>query len=599
MSETLNGAENIRWDLTELYSGIDDPAIDETLENARQHASSFVKDYKGKVADLDPDQLAKAYDRLEELISPLYKLSQYVHLRFAIETLDDSIKALVARVEEAQSHISNQIVFFSLELGKLPPEKFELFKQTDVLSSYHYKLDKLQRNARYNLSEKEEQLINLKDLNGINAHQKLYNELTSSFQFEFEIDGKIQTLNGDQLRALRQHSDPDVRQRAMKLFFDRYAEHHLVFTHLYNSIVKDHGMEMSIRGYDSPISSMNSHNDLTDAAIQSLNDVTTESYSLVHRYYRLKQKLLGLDSMTLADIYAPLPEASRSYSFSEAQHLVLTAFGNFDKEFQDHTKRILEKQHLDAPAEAGKRGGAFCSSSTPDLDPYVMLNFTGKIRDVATMAHELGHALHAVYSSRQPLMNYHSILPLAETASIFSEMVLTDHFLKQESDPAVKISLLTNKLEDIFASSHRQNMFSRFELATHSRIAKNLQSSHDLCELYASELKLMFGDSVVITPEYHWEWSSIPHIYNVPFYVYAYNFGNLLVLGLYQKYLEDGKAFIPRYKEFLSLGSSASPADVTATVDADIQSDDFWRKSLTYINGLIDTLEGLVENPDK
>jgi oligoendopeptidase F len=199
-----------------------------------------------------------------------------------------------------------------------------------------------------------------------------------------------------------------------------------------------------------------------------------------------------------------------------------------------------------------------------------------------------------MYSRQQRLANFHSILPLAETASIFSEMLLTDHFLKQESDTAVKISLLTNKLEDIFASSHRQNMFSRFELQSHDMIGSSLRGSDELCELYAQELKLMFGESVNITPEYHWEWSSIPHIYNVPFYVYAYNFGNLLVLGLYQKYLEDGSGFNANYKRFLSLGSSAKPGEITATVGVDTADPDFWRTSLKYIEGLIDNLEELI-----
>jgi len=281
--------------------------------------------------------------------------------------------------------------------------------------------------------------------------------------------------------------------------------------------------------------------------------VTTESYSLVQRYYSLKAKMLNLPELTLSDIYAPLPDADRFYPFEEAKTLVLDAFQAFDEEFHTLTKTMFTEQRIDAPVEQGKRGGAFCSSSTPDLKPYVLLNYTGKVRDVSTMAHELGHAIHAMFSRQQNLTNYHSILPLAETASIFSEMVLTDYLLKNETDTAVKKALLTGKLEDIFATSHRQNMFSSFEIAAHAAINQNLQSADDLCELYSGELKKMFGNSVQMTAEYAWEWSSIPHIFNVPFYVYAYNFGNLLVLALYQQYLEEGASFKPRYKNFLSL----------------------------------------------
>lgn len=594
MNTQLTGAENIRWDLSELFSGLEDPNIQHVLDKSREQALSFVEKYKGKLATLSASDLAQAHDEMTAISSPIYRLSQFLNLLYAVDTADDNVKALLAKSEHHMSETSNLLVFFSLELGALSEDQFAAFDGAPELSDYAYKLQQLRKNAKYNLSEKEEQIINLKDLNGSNAHQKLYNELTASFSFEFEMDGEVHTLNGDQLRALRQHPDADVRQRAMKLFFSRYEDNSLVINHLYNSLVKDHGVEVGLRGFASPISTMNTHNDLSDEAIQALNDVTTESYTLVHRYYKLKAKMLGMDEMTLADIYAPLPEASKSYTYDDAKNLVLDGFKSFDDDFHAMAKAMFDENRIDAPVEPTKRGGAFCSSSTPDLKPYVLLNYTGKVRDVSTMAHELGHAIHAMLSSKQNLTNYHSILPLAETASIFSEMVLTDSLLKKETDVEVKKSMLTGKLEDIFASSHRQNMFSSFEMASHAAVNDKLQSPQELCDLYTVEIKKMFGDSVTFTPEYAWEWSSIPHIFNVPFYVYAYNFGNLLVLALYQQYLDEGESFKPKYKEFLTLGSSASPADITAVVGADINHPDFWRKSLKYIEGLIDQLEELV-----
>jgi len=588
------GAEAVRWKLGELFQGLDDPKIDLVLTTSHQQAQEFVTRYKDRLNQLSPSELAVAYEKTAAITGPLYRLGQYVNLIYAVDTANDQIKALLARYEESASATSNLLVFFELELGQLSAAEFSKFDGAPALAAVAYKLAKLRKNARYNLSEKEEQIINLKDLNGVNAHQKLYNELAASFSFEFELDGQLQTLNGDQLRALRQHPDADVRKRAMHMFFSRYEEHALIINHLYNSIIKDHGIEVKLRGFKHPISTMNTHNDLSDAAIEALNAVTTESYPLVQRYYRLKAKLLGLPEMTLADIYAPLPEASRFYPFEEAKQLVLEGFKAFDEEFYTKAKVMFDEHRIDAPVEPAKRGGAFCSSSTPDLKPYVLLNYTGKVRDVSTMAHELGHAIHAMFSSEQSLINYHSILPLAETASIFSEMVLTDSLLKNETDIAVKTALLTSKLEDIFATSHRQNMFSSFEIASHAAINSQLQSPENLCNIYSAEIKKMFGDSIKFTPEYAWEWSSIPHIFNVPFYVYAYNFGNLLVLALYQQYLDEGSAFKPRYKQFLSLGSSASPADITATVNADINHPAFWRKSLKYIESLVDQLETLL-----
>ena len=338
----------------------------------------------------------------------------------------------------------------------------------------------------------------------------------------------------------------------------------------------------------------NTENDLDDSVINTLIDVTTESYSLVQRYYKLKKKLLGLDELTLADIYAPLPEADKQFSWDEAKALVLDAFGSFDSDFYEKAKLMFDKNRIDAPAVKNKRGGAFCSSSTPKRNPFVLLNFTGKVRDVSTLAHELGHAIHSMYSKKQHIFTAHPILPLAETASVFSEMILTDLLLNTYDDDSLKISLLSTKLEDIFSTSHRQNMFTRFEVRAHDRIDKSLLSSTDMCTIYNEELKLMFGDSVTYTDEYQWEWSCIPHMIRVPFYVYSYNFANLLVLSLYQQYLEEKSAFIPKFKEFLSMGSSAKPTDIINLVDQDIHDPQFWQKSIVYIESMIDRLESLI-----
>jgi len=589
--QTNTGAETIRWNLSDLFNGLTDPKIETTLDAAEKKVEAFVQNYRGKLADLSAAELLQAFKDEELLISPLYQLSQFAHLNTAADTADETAKALEARVDEALSKISNQMVFFNLELAAMSDADFAKFDGAPELEDYKYPVYQTRKNAKYNLSEKEEQILILKSLTSSRANQKLYDELTSSFQFEFELDGEMQPMNGSQLRSLRMHPDKDVRRRAMQVFFERYADNKLVITHLYNTIVKDFGLEQNLRGYKTPISIMNTHNDLEEEAVQALIDVTTESYRLVQRYYKIKANLLGLDDMTLADIYAPLPQSPKGYNFDDAKALVLDAFGSFDAEFQSFAKAIFDENRVDAPVTPTKRGGAFCSSSTPDLKPYVLLNFTGKLRDVSTMAHELGHAIHAMLGRNLNLSTFHAILPLAETASVFSEMVLTDYFLKRETDTAVKQALLTNKLEDIFATSHRQNMFSRFEMAAHDRINGGLQSSSDLCELYRSELKNMFGDAVNLTDEYSWEWSSIPHIFQVPFYVYAYNFGNLLVLALYQQYLEEGDAFIPKYKKFLSMGSSAKPTEIAALVGADISNPEFWRKSLKYIEHLIDELE--------
>ncbi|MGE4170129.1 MAG: M3 family oligoendopeptidase [Candidatus Margulisiibacteriota bacterium] len=597
--QTSFGAEAIRWDLSDLFKGIDDPAIGQVLSDVAAKATQFEATYKGRLAHLTTPELTEAYRALEALLTPLYKVSQYVGLVFATDTANEAVKALVAKVDEQESHISNSVLFFNLETAAFSPEQVAQHCADPGFLPYGYSLQMSVKTAQYNLSEKEEKMANLKDLTGSGAFKKLYEELTSSFQFEFEVDGKVQKMNGSQLRALRQHENPEVRRKAMALFFSRYDENQLILTHIFNNILKSYSIEKNLRGYSSAIAMRNTGHDLDDTTVQTLHEVTTASYPLVQRYYRLKKELLGLDEMTLADIYAPMPQASKKFSYEEAKTIVLDGFKAFDSEIYEMAKLMFDQNRIDAPVTPTKRGGAFCSSSTPDVKPYVLLNFLGRSRDVSTMAHELGHAIHDMLCEKQSLFNYHPILPLAETASVFAEMIITDKLLKEETDPLVKQAILTDKLEDIFATSHRQNMFSKFEMAAHNAIEGDWQSPEKWCEHYKAQLKDMFGDAVAQPAEYQWEWSSIPHIFEWPFYVYAYNFGNLLVMALYQQYLEEGEAFIPKYKALLAMGSSASPVQITAIVGADITQAAFWQKSLNYIEGLIDQLERLVKGePD-
>ncbi len=598
MTETsspgLIGAENIRWDLSDLFDSPKDHRIQTILKDSVKASKSFRENYSGKIASLNASQLRQAYDALVEIYTPVYKVSQYANLLLSADTSDPEVKQLVAKVDEVFSTVSNDLIFFDLELGKIPEEKFEQFKDDDVLGEFRYSFIRTREMAKHQLSEGEERINTLKNITGKTAFKNLYGEFTSSFEYEFDVDGNIRKYTGDEMRALRYHPDANVRRRAMETFFKKYEENKIVFTAIFNSIFKDYNILKNLRGYSSPINVRNTENDLDDNVVEMLIQVTTESNKLVNRYYNLKKKLLGLDKITLADIYAPLPESDKAFTWDESKELVLQAFQSFDDDFHTKAKLMFDNRRIDGPIVKNKRGGAFCSSSTPDLPPYVLLNFTGKVRDVSTMAHELGHAIHSMYSQRQNIFNFHPILPLAETASVFSEMILTDMLLNTISDDNLKISLISTKLEDIFSTSHRQNMFTRFEITAHDQVEDHLLTAEELCTIYRKELEIMFGDSVEYSDEYRWEWSSIPHMINVPFYVYAYNFANLLVLSLYQQYLEDGEDFIPRFKEFLSMGSSARPTEIIAIMGQDISDRNFWQKSIIYIESMIDKLEALI-----
>ncbi len=583
-----------QWQLSDLYESISDPKIEQDLQTAQKLATTFSQTYKGQLNSLDALALKNAYQTLESLLTPLYKISQFISLTFATDTSNEAVKALMAKVDEVQTDISNIVLFFELEISQFSQQKAQSLLEDPNLEPYTYDIKRTIETASFNLTEKEEQVINKKDLTGTDGWTQYYEELTSDFEFEFELDGKKQIMNGSQLRDLRQHPDATVRRQAMALFLSRYETHQLTFTHIYNNVIKDYNIEKQLRGYSSAISRRNIGNDLPDNVVQTLHDVTTSSYPLVHRYYKLKKKLQNMPDMTLADIYAPLPESARVYSFDEAKQIVLDGFYAFDTDFGDKAKMMFDEQRIDAPVSAKKRGGAFCSGSTPDVKPYVLLNFLGKQRDVSTMAHELGHAIHDLYAAKQVLSNYHPILPLAETASVFSEMLITDKLKSEETDKKSLIALLTDKIEDIFATSHRQNMFSQFEIATHDKISKSIMSATALCDTYEAGLKQMFGDSVAIPAEYRWEWATIPHIYEYPFYVYAYNFGNLLVMALYQQYKRVGAEMIPKIKQVLSAGSCMSPLKITQLIDVDIADPHFWQQSIDYIETLLTELEGLV-----
>ncbi len=590
------GSEDVIWDLSDLFDSVEDPRIEGVISDVLIQSADFERTYKSKLSSLSAVALNQAFQESEALLMPLYKLSQYASLRSAIDTHDEAIKKLVAHVDDVESDVANHLVFFDLELSQFDKDYLDTLLQDSVIKNYAYSILRSYQTAQYNLNESEEKMINVKDVTGSQGYKKLYSELIASFSFTIELDGKEQVLSGPEMRNLRLHKDQTVRQKAMKLFFKAYQDNEIIITHIFNYLIKDFNTERKIRGYQSPIHVRNISNDLSDHAIDVLHNVTTQSNKLVQRYYRLKKELLGLKTMTLADIYAPFPNVDESFSYSEAKALVLDGFYEFDSEFGDIAKAMFDQNRIHAPVVKHKRGGAFCSGSTPDCYPYVMLNYLGKPRDVSTMAHELGHAIHDVLASKQTLTNYHPILPLAETASVFSEMLVTDILKKRLTDKQSKMVMLCEKLEDIFATSHRQNMFSEFEKQTHLAISDKLLSSQELCDVYQQQLAAMFGDSVVVTDEYHWEWASIPHFLDYPFYVYAYNFGNLLVFALYQMYLEQGDSFVPDLKKVLAAGSFASPLDITKSIGIDIESAAFWQKSIVYIEDMVNELEAVVRS---
>ena len=589
-------ANEVVWDLSEFYTSINDEKITKTLDDCLKKSEAFESKYASKVAKLNHNELKLVFEELESILTPLYQTAEYISLEYSIKTNDDEIKQLVSKSNEIESLIENHLLFFDIELGKIDQDTINDYCEDPILKNYKHHINITKKTAKHNLSEAEEKIINLKNLTGSQAHRKLYNELTNSFRFKFEVDGNEKIMNGSELRSLRTHKDPKTRENAMKLFFSRYEDNQLVITHLFNNILKNYEIEKRIRNYDNAIDIKLNQYDLNKKSIEILHNVTTDSNHLVERYYKLKSKIVGIPKLKLSDIYAPLPDHDSSYSWEDTKTIVLESFKEFDNEFFEITNDLFNSNRIHAPVIPFKRGGAFCCSYTPQRKPFIMLNFLGKQRDVSTLAHELGHAIHDVLASKQTLMNYHPILPLAETASTFCEMLVTDKLLKQSKTKQEKIVILSEKLEDIFATSHRQNLFSTFEQAIHQKISDNIITTSEFCDIYSQKLQQMFGSSVEFSDEYQWEWAGIPHIFEHPFYVFSYNFGNLLVMSIYQQYLKKGNEIVPNIKSFLSLGSSKSPQEIANEIDVNFEDASFWESGIETIRQLLDQLEELVNS---
>ena len=585
----------VQWDLSELALSDTDPTLYSRIQNAIANATQFASRYKGNVAFLSAAELKDALLELNTLISPMMMVSQYANLRQTIDTQDPHITALVDRVETDDATLSNKLVFFELELGKVPILIQQKWLSDAVLQDHHYYLSMCFKMAATQLTELEEQWITLKDMTGSDAFGRMVTELVSSFEFEWEYQGTTHIMNGSQLRSYRHDPDPECRRRAMAMYLNRYDTHSLVLSSAFKSIIKDFNIERMKRGFPTPISTRLMGDDLDESLIAMIERITTESNHLVQRYYRLKQQLLGLPDMTLADLYAPLPHNDTHYTWQEAVDLVLESMASFHPDFEAMARRMIDRHRIDAQVLPTKQGGAFCSSSIPGLDPYVMTNFLGKSRDVSTLAHELGHAIHAMCCAHLPLNTYHSILPLCETASVFAEMLVTDRLLATADSITNKQAILCEKLEDIFATSHRQNLFSRFEQRVHQICSERYPSTRELCDLYVKELQIMFGDSVMIPDHYQWEWLSIPHMIDSPFYVFSYNVGNLLVMSLYQQYRQQGAAFYPAYRALLSAGSSMSPMDIGRLAGVDLSNPSFWQQGIQVIEDMVNELEATLQ----
>jgi oligoendopeptidase F len=588
------GAENIVWDLSDLYAGLDDPAIETDIGQVNERAETFAATYRGKVTTLDSEGLYEAIVKFESITEMAYKLGSFAQLLWSTDTGNAQYGALMQRVREWGSRLQQQLVFFELEWTNAPDDFAQSMMQHPVLGHYKHWLETTRRYQPHRLSEPEEKILTEKSVTGRGAWTRFFSEYTGNLRFLF--DGE--ELTQQEILSKLYVPDRDVRQRAAATFTDKLKENLPVLTYVFNTLAADKASDDRLRSFPTWISSRNLDNEVSDDVVDALVEAVTSRYDIVARYYTIKRELLGVDELFDYDRYAPLPAAEGFYHFDQAKEMVLKAYHRFHPQMGTITELFFDHGWIDAPTVPGKRSGAFSASTVPSVHPYILLNYTATARDVMTLAHELGHGVHQYLSRDQGMLQAHTPLTTAEMASTFGEMLVFTDFMEQESDPKIQLAMLAHKIEDTFATVFRQISMNRFEHHMHTaRREEGELTSERLGEIWMESQRAMFIDSVTMTDNYSCWWSYVPHFLQVPGYVYAYSFGELLVLALFARYRQEGADFAPRYLDVLKAGGSDWPEKILAPMGVDLTDPTFWQEGLREIEALVAQLEDLIEQP--
>jgi len=584
--------ERGRWDLSDLIPEGSGEGMDPVFAGLDKALGAL----EGRRRELTDRISARSFLEILGLIERVgylaRQLNGYAILRFSEDTSDQDALAFRERVERTLSEAHNRTLFFELWWKGLNGDAAA--RLIEASGDLRYYLESLRRFAPYTLSEPEERVINIKNTTGVEGMVTLYEMITNRFTYELEIEGERKTMTRSELMAYVRDPSPDRREAAYRALYRVFSEQGGLLGQIYKYVVSDWFREnVELRGITSPLAVRNLHNDIPDRVVDVLLESCRENASLYQRFFRMKAKLLGLPKLRRYDIYAPLEEVSREYRFDEAVDLVLESLNGFSPRFAELAERVLADDHLDSLPRQGKDSGAFCFGVVPDKTPWVLVNYNNRASDVATLAHELGHAVHAMMASEHSVLTFHSSLPLAETASNFSEILLIQSLLKGENDPSVRRYLLAKFIDDSYVSIIRQGYFVLFERVAHSLINGEGATADRLAEEYMRNLKEQFAESVELTDEFRWEWTMIPHIYTTPFYCYAYAFGLLLVLALYRAYEEEGESFVPKYLKILSYGGSKAPIAILDEAGFDVSDPSFWQGGFDVIAGMLDELSSL------
>ncbi|WP_372634644.1 M3 family oligoendopeptidase [Fodinibius sp.] len=586
------GAGNITWDLSDLYASIDDPDLQDDKKRVRKLAKEFASSYKDNVTEFDEKNMKQALHDYEEILELLGKIGSYAQLIWSTDTSNAEYGKLVQQANELSSEIHQQLVFFDVEWLAMDDERANRLIESEELRYYQHHLETSRRYKPHILDEKAEQVLSAKKVTGRSAWNRFFDETMGAARF---------TLDGEELtqqEVLSKLHEPDrgLRKRAHAALTETFSELSRSLTFIFNTLLADKHTDDKLRNYSSWISSRNLANEIEDDTVDILVDTVTDNYHLVHRFYKLKQSLLDYDEFYDYDRYAPLLQNEKEIRWDNARSTVLDSYTDFHPEMGRIAGEFFDKDWIDAAIKPGKRGGAYSASTVPSVHPYVFMNFDGKIRDVQTLAHELGHGVHQYLSREQGVLQANTPLTTAETASVFGEMLVFQALMRELDDPREKLALLIGKIDDTIATVFRQVSMNRFEHAIHTKRREEGElTTEEFSSLWRRTQQDIYGESVTLTEGYNLWWSYIPHFLHTPGYVYAYAFGELLVLALYEQYTQSEAGFADRYIEMLRAGGADWPEHIVGKLGLDITQPDFWDKGLTAIDHMIEQAEELAQ----
>ncbi|MDD3998765.1 MAG: M3 family oligoendopeptidase [Candidatus Shapirobacteria bacterium] len=579
---------------------LDDIMPLDKFDNLYREVEGEIKTLEKWVEKVNPKMSQKEFGQMlefnEEMGVKIAKLAYLPELIEAVDQKNQKAKLMKSRVDNLGLKISDVATKLGLWIqGKREPilDDKNAMRLFATISDLEYGLKRNREGARFSLNEREEQIIDHKDVNGVGVLSELREMIETEFEYRLKVEKLDKKISSQaELLAYVYNPKPEIRKAAYTALLQKQKENLDKFFAIYQGIVKDWGYETRLRGHMSPISVRNWANHVPDGAVESLLKVCSRNLDIFQRYFKWKAQKLGLKKLQRYDIYAPLQSKDKKITYEEAKKQILSTLRDFSLDFEKKAKKIIEEKHIDVNPGKSKRGGAFCATVAPEITPYILLNFTGKSRDISTLAHELGHGIHSLFASKHYPSSQQANLPLAETASTLCELILFEKMMKNEKDKEIKKAWLSDKMADAYATICRQNYFIKFEIEAHREIEKGI-SAEDLSKLYLKTLKEQFGSSIEIDPLFKYEWSYISHIFESPFYCYAYNFGELVSYALFASYKKEPKKWIKIIEKILESGGSEDPQKVLKRAGVDINDDKFWQKSFETIEEWQNELENL------